>query len=30
EDEINIKNLADYYHSLEEIVNKYAKTHERE
>lgn len=27
EDEINIKNLEDYYHSLKEIVNKYAKTH---
>jgi hypothetical protein len=27
EDEINIKNLEGYYHSLNEIVNKYAKTH---
>ena len=27
EDEINIKNLEDYYHSLDEIVSKYAKTH---
>jgi hypothetical protein len=26
-EEINIKNLEDYYHSLEDIVNKYAKTH---
>jgi len=26
-DEIDIKSLADYYHSLEEIVKKYAKTH---
>lgn len=25
ESEINIKNLEDYYHSLEEIVSKYAK-----
>tara|TARA_B100000809_G_scaffold263235_1_gene315984 strand:- start:4683 stop:4895 length:213 start_codon:yes stop_codon:yes gene_type:complete len=24
-DEINLKNLEDYYHSLEEIVSKYAK-----
>jgi hypothetical protein len=27
EEEINIKNLEDYYHSLKEIVNKYAETH---
>jgi len=26
-DGINVKNLEDYYHSLEEVVNKYAKTH---
>lgn len=30
EDDINIKNLTDYYHSLEEIVHKYAKTHKRQ
>lgn len=29
EDKINIKNLEDYYHSLEEIVSKYANTHNR-
>ncbi|MDZ4681965.1 MAG: hypothetical protein SH848_08290 [Saprospiraceae bacterium] len=27
EGEINVKNLEDYYHSLEGLVNKYAKTH---
>ncbi|TLP80148.1 hypothetical protein [Maribacter sp. ACAM166] len=27
EDEIDIKNLEDYYHSLVEILSKYAKTH---
>jgi hypothetical protein len=26
-EDVNIKNLEDYYHSLEELVNKYAKTH---
>jgi hypothetical protein len=30
EDEITIKNLEDYYHSLDEIVSKYAKTHRQE
>ena len=29
EDEINIQNLEDYYHSLDEIVSKYAKTHKK-
>lgn len=28
-DEINLKNLEDYYDSLEEIVSKYAKTHKQ-
>ena len=27
EEEINIKTLENYYHSLEELVDKYAKTH---
>ncbi len=27
EDKINTKNLENYYHSLEEIVSKYANTH---
>jgi hypothetical protein len=26
-EEVNVKNLEDYYHSLEELVNRYAKTH---
>ncbi|PQJ76279.1 hypothetical protein [Polaribacter glomeratus] len=30
ENEINIKNLEDYYQSLEEILRKYANTHKRE
>jgi hypothetical protein len=25
----NIKNLEDYYSSLEEIINKYSKTHKK-
>ncbi|MFT4848396.1 MAG: hypothetical protein ACI83B_000927 [Sediminicola sp.] len=27
EDKINTKNLESYYHSLKEILTKYAKTH---
>ncbi|MFT7037023.1 MAG: hypothetical protein ACJA2S_005565 [Cyclobacteriaceae bacterium] len=26
-DEVNIKNLEDYYNSLEELLNEYTKTH---
>ena len=26
-DEINVKNLEDYYNSLEELVTNYSKTH---
>jgi hypothetical protein len=26
-EEVSNKTLEDYYHSLEELVNKYAKTH---
>ena len=29
EAEGNIKNLEDYYSSLEEIINKYSKTHKK-
>jgi hypothetical protein len=29
EAEGNIKNLEDYYSSLEEIISKYAKTHKK-
>lgn len=26
-EEIDVSNLADYYYSLEEIINQYAETH---
>lgn len=26
-DDVTVKNLEDYYHSLEDFLNKYAKTH---
>ena len=30
EDNGNLKNLEDYFFSLEQIISKYAKTHQKE